>query len=543
MSTRGSRNNADLDGGSGFGDDSDDDNRSSLDLVVEDISPSLAPQNKISVSALMTKQIVKVTFVAIGIVLIFGFIHAVQYPRIRTEWEYQIPTLRRREGVPVVYDRITSPIPCTPEKLTDRWAAYNKYKEASLKGNHPPQVKGELPTCSVTDIQVDQDPACWVLAPSEGCNPHITWQDLHDQRDEVFQQVDGVEVQGVYPSDPTGEISTTFRLAKGSRRTYSCTTAIARNRYAGNEEWGQWERMSNCSFVTINGVEAVELQITKRALALKDVVATHKVTLLTKWPTSRKREYQAFFRSVSPTVDNSSAPRTQRSLPAYKPPSITERAGGCPHRTTEKWFRWTVGITKPGRKIKPYPPGLQWIGKQSLAGQRTLYFVETPVLSPDQVGKIEGSWGSDVLDTLLDCVANKLDPLDRPWRDLDRDQFTKYLSRHIGEMIPICREPSSFGIRKGKAWWSVEFGTKGASASCRISFRDQLRRFRVSGTSPYWLNNTRHGQFTAEEYKRWDPKTERAVWENYAGLREGAWAPQNLGPNRRRRNRKVPRAR
>ena len=104
----------------------------------------------------------------------------------------------------------------------------------------------------------------------------------------MCQQVKGAEVQGVYPLSPASEISTTLRLAKGTRKTYSCTTAIARNRYAGNEEWGQWEKISNCSFVTINGVEAVELRI-ERALALRDVVAPHKVTLLTKWPISRKR--------------------------------------------------------------------------------------------------------------------------------------------------------------------------------------------------------------------------------------------------------------
>ena len=416
----------------------------------------------------------------------------------------------------MVYDRITSPIPCAPENRTDRWAAYNDYKAASLKGNTPPQGGGEPPICSETDLKVDENPECWVLAPGEHCNPHITWRDLHDQRDEVFQQVRGAEVQGVYLSSPTGEISTTLRLAKGTRKTYSCTTAITRNRYAGNEEWGQWEQISNCSFVTINGVEAVELRIERRALSIRDVVAPHQVTLLTKWPSSRKREFQAFFNSVSPTVDNSSTLRTQRSLPVYTPPSDTERAGGCPHKTTEKWFRWTVGITKPGKKIKPYPPGLQWIGKQSLAGRRTLYFVETPVLSSDQVHKIEGTWGSDVLDTLLDCIAIKLDPLDRPWRNLDKDQFAKRVARNSGEMIPICREPAYLGGR-----WTTpkkfDYATVGAEASCRVKYRNLLRRFRVSGSAPHWENEYPVYKWSKDEQKRWNSRP-RTRWENYAGL-------------------------
>ena len=70
MSARDNRSDAESDGP---GDDSDTDSQSDMNLVVEDISPSLAPKQKISVSALMTKHIIKVTFVAIGIVLIFGF--------------------------------------------------------------------------------------------------------------------------------------------------------------------------------------------------------------------------------------------------------------------------------------------------------------------------------------------------------------------------------------------------------------------------------------------------------------------------------------
>ena len=287
------------------GNASDSDNQS-----IENIAPSLAPKAKNSVPALITKHIAKVTFVAVGIVLILGFIHAIQYPRTRTVWEYKDPIIRRQEGVLVVYERITSPVPCDPKNLTDRWVAYNEYKDASLKGKKTRKDWGKPPDCSLTDILTDQEPVCWVITPNDECNPHVTWQDLHEQRDEACQQAEGAEVQGVHPSSPTGEISTDIKLAKGTRKLYSCTTVIARNRYAGDEEWGQWEEISNCSFTKVNGTKAIELRIERKELALEGVVvATHKVTLLTKWPTSHKREFQAFLGSVSPEVDNSYTPR------------------------------------------------------------------------------------------------------------------------------------------------------------------------------------------------------------------------------------------
>ena len=482
-------------------------------FVIENIGPSLTPKARITVPAMITKYIVKLTLMVMGIVLVAGFIHAIQYPRTRTEWEYQSPVLRRREGVPVVYERITSLVPCTPKDLTERWVAYNEYKAISLEGNKKPKDWGKPPDCSLTEILWEQASVCWVMEPKDECSPHITWQDLHEQRDEAFQRSEGAEVQRVYPSDPAGEISTDIKIAKGDRQTYSCTTVTARNRYIGDEEWGQWEEISNCSLVRVNGTKAIELRTTRRELAPIELEATHKVTLLTKWPTSLKRELQAFFDSVTPEIDNSSVSRTLRATPAYQAPPASDRAGGCPHKTMEKWFPWTVGIAKPGKKIKPYPPGLQWIKSERLAGQRTLYFVDTPVLSPDQVEKIEGTWGTQVLNALLDCIAEKLDPLDLPWRDLTEDGVIKRSVRHSGEMIPICREPVNLGCGRS--------GTVGQNASCRLNFREHLRRFRVTPRDPYWLwdagNGRRVKTWTPAEEARWKTRP-RTQWKNYAGL-------------------------
>ena len=486
-----------------FGDSSDEDQSTTENgthLDVEEIAPSLAPKPKTTVPALITKHIAKVTFTAMGIVLALAFIRAIRYPRIRTEWEFRNPIIRMREGVPVVYERITSPIPCIPENATERWAAYNDYKDVSLKRNELKESWGKSPDCSSSDSLLEPDPACWVMAPSDGCSSQVTWQDLHDQRNEAFQQAEGAEVQRVYPSSPAGEISTNIKLAKGTRKTYSCTTVTARNRYADAEEWGQWEEISNCSYTKVNGTKAIELRTERKELSLEGESATKKVTLLTEWPTSPKRELQALFDFVLPVKENSSTPRTQRSLPAYAAPPVTDQAGGCPHKTSEKWFQWTVGVTKPGRKIKSYPPGLQWIKSQQLAGKKTLYFMETPVLSTDQVERIEGLWGSKVVDAVLSCIATKLDPLDLPWRDLSLEDVTKRRVRNSGEMVPICRSATHLGMPALK--WTQVNGTKGWPSSCKIPFRNYLRRFRVTVDAK------------ADKGKP-NPRTS---WKNYVGL-------------------------
>ena len=51
----------------------------------------------------------------------------------------------------------------------------------------------------------------------------------------------------------------------------------------------------------------------RKELDLEEVDSTRKVTLLIKWPTSHKREFQAIFDSVPPVVDNTSIPRAQGS--------------------------------------------------------------------------------------------------------------------------------------------------------------------------------------------------------------------------------------
>ena len=94
---------------------------------------------------------------------------------------FKDPSVRMCEGVPVVYECITSPIPRLPESLTDRWTAYEEYREASLKGYKPPKDWGN-PDCPLADILRDQDPVWGVLVPNDGCSPHVTWQDLHDHK-------------------------------------------------------------------------------------------------------------------------------------------------------------------------------------------------------------------------------------------------------------------------------------------------------------------------------------------------------------------------
>ena len=61
-------------------DGSDSEAEGETNLDTEEISPSLKPKPKISITALITKHIAKVTFVILGVVAILGFIRAIRYP-------------------------------------------------------------------------------------------------------------------------------------------------------------------------------------------------------------------------------------------------------------------------------------------------------------------------------------------------------------------------------------------------------------------------------------------------------------------------------
>ena len=155
-------------------DGSDSEAEGETNLDTEEISPSLTPKPKTSVTALITKHIAKVTFVVLGVVAILGFIRAIRYPRTRSEWEFTNPILRLCEGVPVAYMRVTSPIPCTPEDPTARWIAYNNYKAISLGGQPRNDGWGSPPRLfrSRPELRMLGDyPGPWLQPPSELARP------------------------------------------------------------------------------------------------------------------------------------------------------------------------------------------------------------------------------------------------------------------------------------------------------------------------------------------------------------------------------------
>ena len=470
-------------------------------LTLARMAPILTRKPKESFAALITRPLVKVASVVIVVVAILGFIRATKYPRTRTEWEFVNPEITLTEGAQVTYVQITSTVPCHPQNATDRWAAFKDYEDSSLGVQEG--SRADMPDCSL----LDENPDCWIIAPEGGCDAHIEWKDLYDLRNEAIQAAYSAEIQRVYPSDPMGQITTSLRLATGPRKEYSCLTVTARARYVGVEEFGPWELISNCSKTMVNGSDAIEVKTKKKELDSGDKDGSRRVTLLTKWPPSSDRELQSFFEYVPSMSNTSVPPRVRRSVPVYEAPSVTEQAGGCPHRVQEPWFKWAVAVVRPGTKIDSYPAGLPWLKNQTLAGKRILYFMDMPVLSTDQVEKITGKWGTQVLESLLDCIASKLDPLDEPWRDLPAREFFKRWVTNSGEMVPICREARRMGIPTRDDMSDFN-GTLHEKGTCKVDFRALLRRFRVAVNVPPSLG---------KEAEKWKARHVNS-WRNYAGL-------------------------
>ena len=188
--------------------------------LVGEVSPSLAPSPVTSIGALVTKNVMWMSFVAMGIVALWGFIRAIQYPQTRKEWEYANPVIEHHEGTVISHIRITSPVPCAPTNGTQRWEAYQKYKATSLGTSESDDGWGNPPDCASSNL----DPDCWVM--NGKCNQFLTWADLDDQRNEAFQHTREAKVQEVYPSSPIGEISTRIKLARGPNRGYAASGSL-----------------------------------------------------------------------------------------------------------------------------------------------------------------------------------------------------------------------------------------------------------------------------------------------------------------------------
>ena len=77
---------------------------------------------------------------------------------------------------------------------------------------------------------------------------------------------------------------------------------------------------------------------------------------------------------------------------------------------------------------------------------------------------MEGEWVTGVVDSLMDCIAERPDPLDRPWRDLSWEELTRKRVKQAGELIPICWE----SLRRGTSLYMGE-GTQIMNGSCRIT--------------------------------------------------------------------------
>ena len=469
---------------------------------IQEISPSMMPKQKKSIVATLLKGVIKFALVAIIVVATLGFIRALIYPRTRTEWQYTEARIREEEGALLVHTKIINTVPCLTREFPvgEQWSEYNDYKAKSLGKKKPNKGWDPIPDCGNVEKTID----CWILAPTQ-CDSHNTWEDIQEQRDEVIRGTEDAEVNRVYPMDPAGKLATEIKVAKGEYREYRCTTVMARSRYAGDEVWGQWEQISNCTLhVLPKGTAAIEPRIRRRERTPEGDQPVYSATLLTKWPVSPIREVRALLNHLRPAQIASTTSRVKRSAPSRREPPITDEAGGCPIKTTQTWFPWTIGVTKPGHSLNPYPPGLLWFKAHPLAGRKVLYYMEAPTLTTAQVSKLEGPWGSKVIDTLLTCIATALEPSDVPWQNLSLEELIKRRVRHGGELIPICRESKLMGAVPHN-------GTFNQDSNCqtwKTQFRSLLRRFRVSYESTPAMKH----------YSKLYETGPLNAWKNYAGL-------------------------
>ena len=194
-------------------------------------------------------------------------------------------------------------------------------------------------------------------------------------------------------------------------------------------------------------------------------------------------------------VKETPLPRVRRGLPRTIVASVIDQVAGCPHKTAAKWFKWIVGKPK-GKRIKAYPPGLPWIKGHKLAGSRRLYYMEVHVLTDDQVERIEGRWGTLVLESLLGCIATKLEPLDVPFERFPWQKVYKWLNLHQGEILPICRDAKTL-LKTRNPQEALNATDKGP---CQGIYRNFLRRFRAYNPKPLYT------------------KTLTRDWGQYAGL-------------------------